>query len=184
MPKSINKEDLKDIRKNEISNLKFLDKFIKMRKLTKPQFAELIGMTKANVYHWFKVDDIMLKTLNNAFDKIGYEVIFKEIKWESKYTDLNAGTIDCIWNGFTCNTADDDEEDMPKPDPIKSLDFLRHALYDNDIDQNALAKKLGIDVETIDYWFRHDNCFVSYIFRIAKYTKMKLKVDIRPKDQN
>ena len=54
MPKSINKEDLKDIRKNEISNLKFLDKFIKMRKLTKPQFAELIGMTKANVYHWFK----------------------------------------------------------------------------------------------------------------------------------
>ena len=53
MPKSISKEDLKDIRKNEISNLKFLDKFIKMRKLTKPQFAELIGMTKANVYHWF-----------------------------------------------------------------------------------------------------------------------------------
>lgn len=43
-----------------------------------------------------------------VFANLGYEVIFKEIKWESKYTDLNAGTIDCIWNGFTCNTADDD----------------------------------------------------------------------------
>lgn len=43
-----------------------------------------------------------------VFDKLGYEVIFKEIKWESKYTDLDSNTIDCIWNGFTCNTADDD----------------------------------------------------------------------------
>ena len=76
MPKSISKEDLKDIRKNEVSNLKFLDKFIKMRKLTKPQFAEKIGMTKANVYHWFKVDDIQLTTLKNSFERIGYEVIF------------------------------------------------------------------------------------------------------------
>lgn len=43
-----------------------------------------------------------------VFEKLGYEVIFKEIKWESKYTDLDSNTIDCIWNGFTCNTADDD----------------------------------------------------------------------------
>ncbi len=43
-----------------------------------------------------------------VFDGLGYEVVFKEIKWENKYTDLNSGTIDCIWNGFTCNTADDD----------------------------------------------------------------------------
>ncbi len=43
-----------------------------------------------------------------VFDNLGYEVTFQEIVWESKYTDLNSGTIDCIWNGFTCNTADDD----------------------------------------------------------------------------
>ena len=61
------------------------------------------------------------------------------------------------------------------------LDFLRRALYDNDIDQNALSRKLGIDVETIDYWFRHDKCYISYFFSIAKYTGMKLKIDIRPK---
>ena len=43
-----------------------------------------------------------------VFGKMGYKVIFQEIKWESKYTDVNSGAIDCIWNGFTCNTSDDD----------------------------------------------------------------------------
>ena len=43
-----------------------------------------------------------------VFENLGYEVVFKEIKWENKYTELDSGAIDCIWNGFTCNTADDD----------------------------------------------------------------------------
>ena len=43
-----------------------------------------------------------------VFAKLGYKVVFQEIKWESKYTDVNSGAIDCIWNGFTCNSKDDD----------------------------------------------------------------------------
>ena len=43
-----------------------------------------------------------------VFTNLGYEVKFQEIEWSQKYTDLNSGTIDCVWNGFTCNTADDD----------------------------------------------------------------------------
>ena len=43
-----------------------------------------------------------------VFGNLGYEVIFQEIDWNSRYTDLESNTIDCIWNGFTCNTADDD----------------------------------------------------------------------------
>lgn len=43
-----------------------------------------------------------------VFENLGYKVIFQEIEWSSKYTDLDSGTIDCIWNGFTANTADDD----------------------------------------------------------------------------
>ena len=41
-------------------------------------------------------------------DKLGYKVIFKEIEWEKKYIELESGTIDCIWNGFTANTSDAD----------------------------------------------------------------------------
>ena len=43
-----------------------------------------------------------------VFEGMGYTVIFQEIDWDAKYTDLEAGTIDCVWNGFTANTADND----------------------------------------------------------------------------
>ena len=43
-----------------------------------------------------------------VFGNLGYKVVFQEIIWDSRYTDLESGTIDCIWNGFTCNAKDDD----------------------------------------------------------------------------
>ena len=43
-----------------------------------------------------------------VFGNLGYKVIFKEINWDNKYSDLNSGAIDCVWNGFTCNTKDKD----------------------------------------------------------------------------
>ncbi len=43
-----------------------------------------------------------------VFENLGYEVLFQEIEWDNKYTDLDSDTIDCIWNGFTCNTKDED----------------------------------------------------------------------------
>lgn len=43
-----------------------------------------------------------------VFGNLGYEVIFQEIDWNSRYTELNSGAVDCIWNGFTCNSTDDD----------------------------------------------------------------------------
>ena len=43
-----------------------------------------------------------------VFGAMGFKVIFKLIDWNAKYTDLESGNIDCVWNGFTCNTADDD----------------------------------------------------------------------------
>ena len=43
-----------------------------------------------------------------VFGALGYKVIFQEINWDNKYMDLNSGTIDCVWNGFTANCSDDD----------------------------------------------------------------------------
>ncbi|MBE6695952.1 MAG: transporter substrate-binding domain-containing protein [Ruminococcaceae bacterium] len=37
---------------------------------------------------------------------IGMNVEFQEIDWNQKYMELAAGTIDCIWNGFTANSSD------------------------------------------------------------------------------
>ena len=45
-----------------------------------------------------------------VFTDLGYTVVFKEINWDTKYVDLNAGTIDCIWNGFTSSGTDEDAQ--------------------------------------------------------------------------
>ncbi len=34
-------------------------------------------------------------------EKLGVEANFVEIDWDTKYTELQAGSIDCIWNGMT-----------------------------------------------------------------------------------
>ena len=34
-------------------------------------------------------------------EQLGVEPVFQEINWETKVVELDAGTIDCIWNGMT-----------------------------------------------------------------------------------
>ena len=41
-------------------------------------------------------------------EKLGMAVEFQEIEWGSKYSELDAGTISCIWNGFTANASEAD----------------------------------------------------------------------------
>ena len=38
---------------------------------------------------------------------LGMDVKFQIISWSQKYAELNSGSIDCIWNGFTANSSDD-----------------------------------------------------------------------------
>ncbi|MDO4292547.1 MAG: amino acid ABC transporter substrate-binding protein [Eubacteriales bacterium] len=37
----------------------------------------------------------------------GWELVKQAINWDSKDMELSAGTIDCIWNGFTMNGRED-----------------------------------------------------------------------------
>ena len=41
-----------------------------------------------------------------VFGNLGYKVVFQEINWDNKYTDLDSGAIDCVWNVFTANSSD------------------------------------------------------------------------------
>ena len=40
--------------------------------------------------------------------RLGLEFVPQPIAWDSKDMELNSGTIDCIWNGFTINGREDD----------------------------------------------------------------------------
>lgn len=41
-------------------------------------------------------------------DRNGWELEKQPIDWDSKDMELDSGTIDCIWNGFTINGREDD----------------------------------------------------------------------------
>ena len=41
-------------------------------------------------------------------DRNGWELVKKPINWDSKDMELESGSIDCIWNGFTINGREDD----------------------------------------------------------------------------
>ena len=39
---------------------------------------------------------------------LGMDVEFQEIEWAQKYSELEAGSITCIWNAFTANVSEPD----------------------------------------------------------------------------
>lgn len=49
-----------------------------------------------------------LDVAQKVCDNLGWELIKTPINWDSKDMELNAGNIDCIWNGFTLNGREDD----------------------------------------------------------------------------
>lgn len=72
----------------------------------------VVGYTEYAPMNYFDEDNNLVgfdtELAKAVFENLGYEVVFQKIEWDNKYTDLNSGTIDCVWNGFTCNTKDDD----------------------------------------------------------------------------
>ena len=56
-------------------------------------------------------------------EKLGMKVQFAEIDWNNKYSELNSGAIDCIWNGFTSNTKDADG--IERADAVRRIDSQR-----------------------------------------------------------
>ena len=76
-----------------------------------------------------------------VFGALGYKVVFKEIDWAAKYTDLQSGNIDCIWNGFTSNATDDDGKQRSD-----KVDFS----YNYMENQQAVVVKKGSGIASAD----------------------------------
>lgn len=85
-----------------------------------------------------------------VFKKLGYTVTFKLIDWDQKYMELDGKTVDCLWNGFTANTADDDGVARSK-----KVDFSYNYMLNKQVvvttselaasvtDKSSLASKVG-----------------------------------------
>ena len=49
-----------------------------------------------------------LSLAQEVCDRNGWELVKQPIDWDSKDMELQSGSIDCIWNGFTMNGREDD----------------------------------------------------------------------------
>ena len=49
-----------------------------------------------------------LELAQEVCDRLGWKLEKKPIDWDSKDMELNSGTINCIWNGFTINGREND----------------------------------------------------------------------------
>lgn len=92
-----------------------------------------------------------LATAAEVAKRLGKEVKYQPIAWDAKDMELNSGTIDCIWNGFTMNGREDDytwSEPYMKNDQvivvkadagIESLTDLAGKVVDVQTDSSAQA---------------------------------------------
>ncbi len=75
-------------------------------------------------------------------DRNGWELKKQPIDWPSKDMELNSGTIDCIWNGFTMTGR---EEEYTFSDPYVDNDIVFVVRADSDIQtKEDLAGKIVI----------------------------------------
>ena len=73
-------------------------------------------------------------------DKEGWELVKKPINWDSKDMELNSGSIDCIWNGFTMTGR---EDDYTWTEPYMANQQVFVVANDSDINSQAdLAGKI------------------------------------------
>lgn len=92
----------------------------------------------------------------------GWELVKQPIDWDAKDMEIESGTIDCIWNGFTMNGREDDYTwsepyidnkqvfVVKKEAGIESFADLAGKLVETQVDSSALAALQGDQKELAD----------------------------------
>lgn len=75
-------------------------------------------------------------------DRMGVELVKQPVDWDTKEQDLNAGKIDCIWNGLSIN--EERAEIMNLSEPYMKNDMIFVVKQDSDI-----ATQADLDGKTV-----------------------------------
>ncbi|MBO6147852.1 MAG: amino acid ABC transporter substrate-binding protein [Lachnospiraceae bacterium] len=85
-----------------------------------------------------------LELAAEAAKRMGKEVVYQPIAWDSKDAELDAGTIDCIWNGFTISGR---EDSYTWSDPYMDNTQVFVVRKDSDIKTSADLKGKTVEVQ-------------------------------------
>lgn len=111
-------------------------------------------------------------------DYYGWELVKQPVDWDSKDMELESGTIDCIWNGFTINGREDNytwsdpyidnsQVVVVKSDSgITSIEDLAGKNMDVQADSSALAALEGDDATDVG---KQIDSSVGMLTQVADY---------------
>ncbi|MBQ9988185.1 MAG: amino acid ABC transporter substrate-binding protein [Clostridia bacterium] len=98
--------------------------------------------------------------------RLGWELKLQAIDWDAKDAELDSGTIDCIWNGFTINGREDlytwsdaymDNSQVfmvKKSSGITTFDDLAGKIVEVQVDTAALSALQGEDYKDLTGSFK------------------------------
>ena len=148
---------------NKARNLRFLVDFMKAAGVSTNQVAQLMGVSRQAVHHWFVKDDMKVSQIQRLFELCGYKIVFALEKEEAADTLPVRVTMSVI-----------------NPSGPQRLAFLKNALDRYDVSRESLAARLNVGKTTLYNWFKSDDCFLSYVYAIALAEDMKLDIRIAP----
>jgi DNA-binding XRE family transcriptional regulator len=148
---------------NKARNLRFLVDFMKAAGVTTNQAAQLMGVSRQAVHHWFVKDDMKVSQIQRLLELCGYRIEF-ELQKETAVSSLPVRVTMSVVN----------------PAGPQRLAFLKTALDRHDVSRDDLSTRLGVGKATLYNWFKADDCFLSYVYAIAVAEDMKLDIRIAP----
>lgn len=88
-------------------------------------------------------------------EKLGVTPKFQEINWDTKEVELNAGTIDCVWNGMTITEERQANMEVTNPYVVNAqvVVMLADAAYESTADlagKNVCAEQGSAGQSTIE----------------------------------
>lgn len=151
----------------DLKYMKFVDAFIKQIGLSEKDAAEKAGIVRQTIYHWFGKDDAMLSSIEDFIKGCGYKLTLSLTKMSN---DIGNATL-------TIN-----QKEQPAEDNGKRLGFLSNAIDRYGLIRKDIAAMLGLGYTSVYYWFKNDDTYVSYIFKIAEAYGFKVNIKIDPID--
>ena len=76
--------------------------------------------------------------------RMGVELVKEGINWETKEQDLNAGRIDCIWNGMSVSPSRAEEMNLSEPYMTNAMVFVVPANSDVENMEQLADKIIGV----------------------------------------
>ena len=149
----------------DLKYLQFVHAFIGQTGKTLEQIADEAGITRQTIYHWFNKDDAKISSIINFIEKCGYKITFS-LKPASNEVGDALVTIN--------------RKEVPETTGTQRLSFLNDAFNIYNISRKDTAALLGIGYTALYYWFKNDDVFMSYIYKMAEANNLKLIIKIDP----